>query len=108
MSAWLPEAAPLAVAPPSELLHGLALRPPEAAWDGSRYRGSALDSVRLDEARAQAGVVAVVRRENFAGVVAVTPLHARQALASLAPAWRGGGRPAQEGPGRKRRHGAGG
>ncbi|MFY2819414.1 c-type cytochrome [Achromobacter xylosoxidans] len=97
MSAWLPEAAPLAVAPPSELLHGLALRPPEAAWDGSRYRGSALDSVRLDEARAQAGVVAVVRRENFAGVVAVTPLHARQALASLAPAWRGGGRPAQEG-----------
>lgn len=97
MSAWLPEAATLAVEPPSELLHGLALRPPEGAWDGSRYRGSALDSVRLDDARAQAGVVAVVRRENFAGVVAVTPLHARQALASLAPVWRGQDRPARDG-----------
>ncbi|MGE4438226.1 c-type cytochrome [Achromobacter sp.] len=98
MSACLPETATHAVEPPSELLHGLALRPPDAAWDGSRYRGSRLDSVRLDDARAQAGVVAVVRREHFAGVVAVTPLHARQALASLAPAWRGAGRPAYAGP----------
>lgn len=81
MSAWLPEAAAFAVEPPSDLLHGLALRPPAAGWDGTRYRGSALDSVRLEEGRAQAGVVAVLRREHFVGVVAVTPQHARQALA---------------------------
>ncbi|WZB76054.1 hypothetical protein WJ972_09145 [Achromobacter insuavis] len=91
MSAWLPEAAAFAVEPPSDLLHGLALRPPAAGWDGSRYRGSALDSVRLDDTRAQAGVVAAVRREHFAGVVAVTPQHARQALACMAPVWRGDG-----------------
>lgn len=98
MSALLPEAAGFAVAPPADLLHGLALRPPLAGWDGTRYRGSVLDSVRLDEGRAQAGVVAVVRREHFVGVVAVTPLHARQALASMEPAWRGDGRPAHEDP----------
>ena len=91
MSAWLPEAAAFAVEPPSDLLHGLALRPPAAGWDGTRYRGSALDSVRLDDARAQAGVVAAVRREHFVGVVAVTPQHARQALACMAPVWRGDG-----------------
>lgn len=96
MSAWLPEAAAFAVEPPSDLLHGLALRPPAAGWDGTRYRGSALDSVRLEEGRAQAGVVAVLRREHFVGVVAVTPQHARQALACMAPVWRGEGPPPRE------------
>lgn len=99
MSAWLPEAAAFAVEPPSDLLHGLALRPPAAGWDGTRYRGSALDSVRLEEGRAQAGVVAVLRREHFVGVVAVTPQHARQALACMAPVWLGEGPPPRvEGP----------
>lgn len=96
MSVLLPEAAASAVEPPSDLLHGLALRPPTAGWDGSRYRGSALASVRLAQARAQAGVVAVVRQEHFVGVVAVTPLHARQALACLAPVWRSEPSPARE------------
>ena len=96
MSAWLPEAAAFAVEPPSDLLHGLALRPPAAGWDGTRYRGSALDSVRLEEGRAQAGVVAVLRREHFVGVVAVTPQHARQALACMAPVWRSEGPPPRE------------
>ncbi|WP_336727084.1 c-type cytochrome [Achromobacter ruhlandii] len=96
MSALLPEASAGAIAPPSDLLHGLTLRPPAARWDGTRYRGSALDSVNLGEARAQAGVVAVVRREHFVGVVAVTPAHARQALACMAPVWRGDGPPARE------------
>ncbi|MFY2853616.1 c-type cytochrome [Achromobacter xylosoxidans] len=96
MSALLPEASTGAIAPPSDLLHGLALCPPAARWDGTRYRGSALESVNLEQARAQAGVVAVVRREHFVGVVAVTPAHARQALACMAPVWRGDGPPARE------------
>ncbi|NMU93924.1 hypothetical protein HGQ98_32620, partial [Achromobacter ruhlandii] len=92
----LPEASAGAIAPPADLLHGLGLCPPAARWDGARYRGSALESVNLGEARAQAGVVAVVRREHFVGVVAVTPAHARQALACMAPVWRGDGPPARE------------
>ena len=72
---------------PSDLLHGLALRPPVAAWDGLRYRGSVPLHARLQDAQAMAGVVASVQRGHFLGVVAVAPVHARQAAASLAPAW---------------------
>ncbi|MBA4002395.1 MAG: cytochrome C oxidase Cbb3, partial [Delftia sp.] len=72
---------------PSDLLHGLALRPPVAAWDGLRYRGSVPLHARLQDAQAMAGVVAAVQRGHFLGVVAVAPVHARQAAASLAPAW---------------------
>lgn len=72
---------------PSDLLHGLTLRPPVAAWDGLRYQGSVPTHARLDEAQAMAGVVAAVQREHFLGVVAVAPVHARQALAGLAPVW---------------------
>ncbi|MGS1008995.1 c-type cytochrome [Achromobacter anxifer] len=72
---------------PSDLLHGVALRPPELAWDGMRYRGSRLLSARLAEAEALAGVVATVQRAHFLGVIAVTPLYARQAAADLAPVW---------------------
>ncbi|MFE0840559.1 c-type cytochrome [Achromobacter insolitus] len=73
---------------PADLLHGVALRPPELAWDGARYRGSQLLSVRLAEVRGLAGVVAAVQRAHFAGVVAVTPLYARQAAAELTPVWQ--------------------
>lgn len=73
---------------PTDLLHGIALRPAELAWDGTRYRGSRLLSVRLADVRTLAGVVATVRHEHFAGVVAVTPLYARQAAVELAPVWQ--------------------
>ncbi|MPS96032.1 c-type cytochrome [Comamonas sp.] len=75
---------------PSDLLHGLALRPPVAAWDGLRYQGSVPTRARLEQAQAMAGVVAAVQREHFLGVVAVAPVHARQAVAGLAPDWQGG------------------
>ncbi|MGE6919793.1 c-type cytochrome [Achromobacter kerstersii] len=81
-------AASLPAALPDDLLHGLALRPPEVLWDGARYRGSVLLRVQLAEVRAQAGVVAAVQRTHFAGVVAVTPLYARQAATALAPVWQ--------------------
>ena len=83
-----PHAASLPAALPDDLLHGLALRPPEVLWDGARYRGSVLLRVQLAEVRAQAGVVAAVQRTHFAGVVAVTPLYARQAATALAPVWQ--------------------
>jgi len=73
---------------PTDLLHGIALRPPELAWDGTRYRGSRLLSVRLSDARSLAGVVATVQHEHFAGVVAVTSLYARQAAVALAAVWQ--------------------
>jgi nicotinate dehydrogenase subunit B len=79
----------VAAALPADLLHGLALRPDGAAWDGLRYQGPALVQARLAETRSMVGVVAAVQRLNFLGVVAVTPVHAHQAVASLAPVWQG-------------------
>lgn len=73
---------------PADLLHGVVLRAPQVLWDGARYRGSVLQGVQGDVARCEAGVVAVVQHEHFAGVVAVTPLYARQAALALAPEWR--------------------
>ena len=72
---------------PSDTLHGLALRAPEAAWDGARYRGRGLASIDLAGARKMAGVVAVVHQGHFAGVIAASPLQARQAVAGLSPVW---------------------
>ena len=89
---------------PCDLLHGLTLRPPVAAWDGLRYQGSVPAHARLDQAQAMSGVVAAVQREHFLGVVAVAPVHARQALASLVPVWKDGqaalqARPVSHSPG---------
>ncbi|KAG1245154.1 hypothetical protein G6F65_021390 [Rhizopus arrhizus] len=78
----------LPAALPADLLHGIALRPPELAWDGTRYRGSQLLGARLAEVRTLAGVVATVQHMHFVGVVAVSPLYARQAAADLAPVWQ--------------------
>lgn len=84
----VPPATALPAALPPDLLHGLAVRPPEASWDGARYRGCPLASVNLAGARAMAGVVETVRHGHFAGVVAMTPLQARQAAAGLNPVWQ--------------------
>ncbi len=78
----------LPAALPADLLHGLMLKPPVVRWDGARYVGSALQSARVADVGGQAGVVAVVQRVHFLGVVAVTPLYARQAAAALAPVWQ--------------------
>ncbi len=84
----LANACGVAPAMPADLLHGLALRPPRMAWDGLRYQGMRLAAARLAEVRAMAGVVAAVQRADFIGVVAVAQVHARQAAASLEPAWQ--------------------
>jgi len=73
---------------PADLLHGVALRPPCVLWDGARYRGSVLQHAQLDQARGLAGVVMAVQRTHFAGVVAVSPVHARQAAVALMPVWQ--------------------
>ncbi|KAG1311977.1 hypothetical protein G6F62_014333 [Rhizopus arrhizus] len=78
----------LPAALPADLLHGIALRPPELAWDGTRYRGSQLLGARLAEVRTLAGVVATVQHMPVVGVVAVSPRYARQAAADLAPVWQ--------------------
>ena len=67
---------------PAELLHGLALRPPQARWNGLRYEGSELLGAELAAVRAMTGVVAAVQRQHFLGVVAATPMHALQAASS--------------------------
>ena len=72
---------------PAEPLHGLALRPPQARWNGLRYQGSELLSAELAAVRAMTGVVAAVQQQHFLGVVAATPVHAMQAASSLAPVW---------------------
>lgn len=76
---------------PAELLHGLALRPPQARWNGLRYQGSELLGAELAAVRAMTGVVAAVQRQHFLGVVAATPMHALQAASCLAPVWHAPG-----------------
>lgn len=78
----------LSAALPADLLHGVALRPPCVLWDGARYRGSVLQHAQLGQARGLAGVVMAVQRTHFAGVVAVSPVHARQAAVALMPVWQ--------------------
>ncbi|MGE8317310.1 MAG: c-type cytochrome [Comamonas sp.] len=76
---------------PADRLHGLALHPAAVGWDGLRYQGAALAEANLAEVRSMAGVVATVQRDQFLGVVAVSPIHARQALACMNPVWRDAG-----------------
>ena len=88
---------------PEGLLWGLTLRPPQTAWDGRRHLGSRLAGSRREAVAAQAGVVAVVQRQDFLGVVAVSALYARQAAADLSPVWQpptgpGARRAAEAGP----------
>ncbi|MCZ2498545.1 c-type cytochrome [Xylophilus sp. Kf1] len=78
---------PAAVALPDGLLWGCTVRPPQAGWDGRRYRGPTLAGSRRTAVQSQAGVVAVVQQGQFLGVVATSALYARQAAADLAPVW---------------------
>jgi len=79
---------------PDGVLHGLPLRPPALHWDGQRYTGARLQSFDAPAAQALPGVVAVVRREHYIGVVAATAVLARQAVDSLYPVWRQASGPA--------------
>jgi nicotinate dehydrogenase subunit B len=73
---------------PDGVLHGLPLRPPALRWDGRRYTGPRLQAFDAPAAQALPGVVAVMRREHYIGVVAVTAVLARQAADSLYPVWQ--------------------
>jgi len=82
---------PVPVALPDGLLWGLTVRPPQLGWDGRRYVGPRLTGSRRAAVDGQAGVVAVVQNAQFLGVVAMSALYARQAVADLAPQWLAGG-----------------
>ncbi len=71
---------------PEGVLHGVPLRPPAMRWDGRHYGGSRLLS--LDVPGALPGVVEVVQRQSFVGVVAVSAVLARQAADTLQPVWQ--------------------
>ncbi len=64
------------------MLHGRILRPPEA--------GATVESIDESSIRRIPGVVKVVRRENFVGVVADKQLHAEQAARQLKVQWKSG------------------
>jgi len=70
------------------MLHGAVVRPPAV--------GASLVSVDESSVRSVAGVVKVVVRKNFVGVVAEKPWQAQQAAGRLAARWSAGsGLPAQ-------------
>ena len=70
------------------MLHGVVVRPPEV--------GATVVSVDEASIRGLSGVVKVVTRKNFIGVVAEKPWQARQAAADLKVTWTvGRGLPAQ-------------
>ena len=72
------------------MLHGAVVRPPAV--------GATLASVDESSVKALPGVVRVVRKNNFVGVVAEKPWQAIQAAARLAVTWSGGtGLPDQRG-----------
>ena len=72
------------------MLHGAVVRPPAV--------GASLVSVDEGSIRGMAGVVKVVVRKNFVGVVAEKPWQAQQAASRLAARWSAGsGLPPQSG-----------
>jgi len=66
------------------MLHGQVVRPPRP--------GATLAGVDEASVRTMPGVVKVVIKDNFVGVVAEKPWQAMQAAAKLAVTWRGGNR----------------
>ncbi|MGN6581825.1 MAG: c-type cytochrome [Bordetella sp.] len=73
---------------PDGVLHGLPLRPPSLHWDGQRYTGALLQAFDAPAAQTLPGVVAVMQRGHYIGVVAVTAGLARQAVDSARPVWQ--------------------
>ena len=72
------------------MLHGAVVRPPEV--------GATLTNVDEGSVRGMAGVVKVVVKHNFVGVVAAKPWQAMQAAAALKASWTAGaGLPPQRG-----------
>lgn len=72
---------------PDGMLTGVVLRPPALTWDGAQAAVAALRGVDVRAAEAMPGVVRVVHRGAFLGLVAVSPVHARDAAARLRPEW---------------------
>jgi len=77
------------IAPPaaSELLHAVTLRPPGMAWNGTAYTGARLSHLDTDAARNTPGVVDIVVRQDFIGIIASQPGQAQQARSRLQPGW---------------------
>lgn len=71
----------------AELLHGITLRPPFLSWDGSAYTGPRLTQANTETALGTPGVVTVVIRHDFIGIIASQPGQALQARSRLQPAW---------------------
>ena len=71
----------------ASLLFGAVVRPPHIAWDVMPPRSAQLLHVDQAAARASAGVVDVVVRGNFVGVVATSAQAAEQGAARLRLRW---------------------
>lgn len=71
----------------AELLHAVVLRPPQLRWDGRAYEGARLTELDVQAAERTPGVVQVVVRQNFIGVIASQLGQAQQARARLQPHW---------------------
>lgn len=71
----------------AELLHGVTLRPPSLSWNGTAYTGPRLSQTNAEAALGTPGVVDVVIRHDFIGIIASQPGQALQARSRLQPAW---------------------
>jgi nicotinate dehydrogenase subunit B len=67
------------------------------AWNGTAYSGATLAAVDNASAANLPGVVAIVTRGNFVGVVARTAQQARQAAAALRVSWHSAPKPSAPG-----------
>lgn len=77
------------IAPPSagELLHAVTLRPPAISWNGVQHTGARLNHLDPEPAASTPGVVKVVVRNDFIGVVASQYGQALQGRSRLHPGW---------------------
>jgi nicotinate dehydrogenase subunit B len=78
-----------ALSPPAgaALLFGRVARPPQIVWDRSPVRSAKLIGVDADAVRALPGIVEVVVRGNFVGVVATSDNVAAKGVLALRAKW---------------------